>query len=91
MKLVSGRLTVLNKLGLHARAAAKVVKTASIFESDIFLGNDDREVNAKSIMGVMMLAATQGVTLEVRVEGEDEKDAFTAIERIFNERFGEEE
>ena len=91
MKLVSGRLTVLNKLGLHARAAAKVVKTASIFESDIFLGNDDREVNAKSIMGVMMLAATQGVTLEVRVEGEDEKDAFAAIENIFNERFGEEE
>ena len=91
MKLVSGRLTVLNKLGLHARAAAKVVKTASIFESDIFLGNDDREVNAKSIMGVMMLAATQGVTLEVRAEGEDEKDAFAAIENIFNERFGEEE
>lgn len=91
MKLVSGRLTVLNKLGLHARAAAKVVKTASIFESDIFLGNADREVNAKSIMGVMMLAATQGVTLEVRVEGTDEKDAFTAIESIFNERFGEEE
>lgn len=91
MKLVSGRLTVLNKLGLHARAAAKVVKTASIFESDIFLGNDDREVNAKSIMGVMMLAATQGVTLEVRVEGEDENDAFAAIESIFNERFGEEE
>lgn len=91
MKLVSGRLTVLNKLGLHARAAAKVVKTASIFESDIFLGNGDREVNAKSIMGVMMLAATQGVTLEVRVEGEDENDAFAAIESIFNERFGEEE
>ena len=91
MKLVSGRLTVLNKLGLHARAAAKVVKTASIFESDIFLGNDDREVNAKSIMGVMMLAATQGVTLEVRVEGEDENDAFAAIESIFNGRFGEEE
>lgn len=91
MKLVSGRLIVLNKLGLHARAAAKVVKTASNFESDIFLGNDDREVNAKSIMGVMMLAATQGVTLEVRVEGEDEKDALAAIEKIFNERFGEEE
>lgn len=91
MKLVSGRLTVLNKLGLHARAAAKVVKTASIYESDVFLGNDDREVNAKSIMGVMMLAATQGVTLEVRIEGEDEKDAFAAIESIFNERFGEEE
>ena len=91
MKLVSGRLIVLNKLGLHARAAAKVVKTASNFESDIFLGNDDREVSAKSIMGVMMLAATQGVTLEVRVDGEDEKDALVAIERIFNERFGEEE
>ncbi|MXW47582.1 MAG: HPr family phosphocarrier protein [Gammaproteobacteria bacterium] len=89
--MVSGRLTVLNKLGLHARAAAKVVKTASKFESDILLGNDDREVNAKSIMGVMMLAATQGVTLEVRVEGDDEKDAFAAIESIFNERFGEEE
>ncbi len=89
--MITGKLTVANKLGLHARAAALVVRTAAGFESDIFLSNGDREVKAKSIMGVMMLAATRGTVLDLRVEGADAKEAFHAIEEVFSQRFGEEE
>ncbi len=78
-------------LGLHARAATEVVRTASRFESEVWLSNSSREVNAKSIMGVMMLAATQGTTLNLRTDGADERDAFTAMEDIFKKRFGEDE
>ncbi len=89
--MVAGKIKVLNKLGLHARAAAQVVRTASGFESGIYLSNSAREVSAKSIMGVMMLAATQGTELELRVEGADENEAFAAIESNFSQRFGEDE
>ncbi len=82
---------MLNTLGLHARAAAQVVRTASAFQSKVYLGNGEREVSAKSIMGVMMLAATQGMTLALRVEGADEREAYTAMNEIFNQRFGEDE
>lgn len=78
-------------LGLHARAAAEVVRTASAFESQVWLSNSTRKVNAKSIMGVMMLAATQGSKLKLWADGEDENEAFAAMEDIFNKRFGEDE
>ncbi len=86
-----GKLTVTNKLGLHARAAALVVRTAAGFASNVLLSNGEREVSAKSIMGLMMLAATSGTILNLRVEGPDAEDAFNAIEDIFNQRFGEDE
>ena len=89
--MVEGEVQVLNVLGLHARAATEVVRTASGFESEVWLSNSSREVNAKSIMGVMMLAATQGTTLKLRTDGLDERDAFAAMNDIFNNRFGEDE
>lgn len=84
-------IEVSNKLGLHARAAAKLVNEASSFESTIKLRNDDREVDATSIMGVMMLAASKGTQLELRVAGADEQFAMDAIVELFESRFGEEE
>ena len=89
--MLSENLTIINKLGLHARAAAKLVKTASGFSSQIHLTVDLQQVNAKSIMDIMMLAATQGTKVSLRVEGNDEDEALTAISTLINERFGEEE
>ncbi len=82
-------LQIINKLGLHARAAAKVVHTANEFESEVFLGVDGEEVNAKSILGLLTLAATQGTPLTLRVEGPDHAEAAAAIEALFRNRFGE--
>jgi phosphocarrier protein len=84
-------IEVTNKLGLHARAAAKLVNEASSFESTIKLRNDDREIDATSIMGVMMLAASKGTQLELRVDGADEQFAMDAIVELFESGFGEEE
>jgi len=83
------KLQIINKLGLHARAAAKVVHIANEFESEVFLGVDGEEVNAKSILGLLTLAATQGTPLTLRVEGPDEAEATAAIEALFRNRFGE--
>lgn len=80
---------VVNKLGLHARAAAKFVTLASRFESDIKLSKDGREVNAKSIMGVMMLAAGRGVTVRIEAQGADAEQAVTELEKLVLNRFGE--
>ena len=85
------QVQIINKLGLHARAAAKVVHTASNYESDIFIGTDDEEVNAKSILGLLTLAATKGTPLAVRAEGDDEEDAVIALVELFAARFGEPE
>ena len=82
-------VTVINKLGMHARAAAKFVSLASSFVSDIELGKGNRKVNGKSIMGVMMLAASQGTTVTLYVNGNDEKEAASELERLINQRFGE--
>ena len=82
-------LQIINRLGLHARAAAKVVHTANEFESNIFLGVDGEEVNAKSILGLLTLAAAQGTPLTLRVEGPDHVEAAAAIEALFQDRFGE--
>lgn len=87
--LLKGTLTIVNELGLHARAAAKLVKLASGFNSEILLKRQHREVNAKSIMGVMLLAAAQGTELELIVSGEDEELAFAQLSKLINNGFGE--
>ncbi len=84
-------VVICNKLGLHARAAAKFVTLAAQFESDIRLARGVREVNGKSIMGVMMLAATQGTTLHIIATGTDETSALQRLEQLVGERFGETE
>lgn len=85
------QIEVSNKLGLHARAAAKLVHTASRFESEVTIGMDNEEVNAKSILGLLTLAATKGSKLRVRAEGRDEDAAIEAVVELFENRFGEPE
>ena len=82
-------VTIINKLGLHARAAAKFVTTASRFGADIKLMKGSREVNGKSIMGVMMLAASQGSQLQIHADGEDAEKALDSLEELIQARFGE--
>ena len=82
-------VTILNKNGLHARPAAEIVKTASKFSSDIVIVRDELEVNGKSIMGVMMLAAEFGATITLRASGPDEGDAVDAIATLIANKFGE--
>jgi phosphocarrier protein len=88
--LIEKEITVTNRLGLHARPAAKVVQTASEFKSEIVLKRDDLQVNGKSIMGVMMLAAEMGSKILIRAEGEDEIRAVEALASLFQDKFGEE-
>lgn len=80
---------IVNKLGLHARAAAKFVTLASKFEADIRVRKESREVSGKSIMGVMMLAAANGSTITLIAEGSDEQQALTELEALVADRFGE--
>ena len=87
--MVQVELVIVNKLGLHARAAAKLVTCASRFQSHIRLTRDSHEVNGKSIMGVMMLAASQGTTLTLEIDGEDEEQALSALVELVANRFGE--
>ena len=89
--MIKQNITIINKLGLHARAASKLVNCASQFESDVFIGRSGNQVNAKSIMGVMMLAASKGVELELEVNGNDEQVCQQAITDLINNRFGEDE
>jgi len=84
-------LEIVNKLGLHARAAAKLTQIAGAFRSEIWLSRSGRRVNAKSIMGVMMLAAGQGTSVLVEASGDDAEAAVAAIARLVSERFGESE
>jgi len=84
-------LTICNKLGLHARASAKLATEASRFDAEIKLIKDDIEVNCKSIMGIMMLAASKGMSLKVSAEGADADAALEAITTLVNNRFGEAE
>ncbi len=81
-------MLIRNQLGLHARACALFVKTAARFKSDVFVSRDDLEVNGKSIMGVMMLAAEEGSTIVVRVEGPDEAEALDALQGLVDGKFG---
>jgi len=80
---------IVNQLGLHARASAKLTQLASSFKSDVFLIKDDQKINAKSIMGVMMLAVGFGSTIDVEVDGEDAQTAMTRIVELFAQKFGE--
>ena len=82
---------IINKLGLHARAAAKLTQIAGGFQSEIWLSRSGRRVNAKSIMGVMMLAAGQGTSVLVEARGEDADNAIAAIAKLVADRFGESE
>ncbi len=87
--MVERSVQILNKNGLHARPAAEIVRAASKFKSDITIVRDDLEVNGKSIMGVMMLAAECGATINVRATGPDAEQAVAAIEALVHDRFGE--
>ena len=89
--MVSEQITIINKLGLHARAASKLVNRASQFESDILIIRDDNRVNAKSIMGVMMLAASKGTEITLEADGADEQGCLNAIVELINNRFDEAE
>jgi len=82
-------LEITNRLGLHARASVKLTQTAGRFSSEIWLSRNGRRVNAKSIMGVMMLAASRGTTVLVEVEGPDESTALEALSQLIATRFGE--
>ena len=89
--MIKSSISISNKLGLHARASAKLTKLAGGFASEIHLARNGRRVNAKSIMGVMMLAAGLGSLVEVEVEGSDEKAAMTALRALIEGKFGESE
>ena len=84
-------ILIINKLGLHARASTKLTQTASQFKSDIWIERNGRRVNAKSIMGVMMLAASKGSTVSLEATGVDESAAIEALVELINNRFGEPE
>ncbi|AEQ95614.1 HPr family phosphocarrier protein [Xanthomonas oryzae pv. oryzicola] len=87
--MLERELIVSNRLGLHARATAKLVQTLSSYRSNATLAAKGREVNAKSIMGVMLLAAGQGTSVVVRLNGEDEAEALQALVDLFERRFDE--
>jgi phosphocarrier protein len=86
--LTEAQLVIRNQLGLHARACALFVKTAARFRSHVFVSRDDLEVNGKSIMGVMMLAAEEGSMIKVRADGEDEVQAVAALRELVDGKFG---
>jgi len=83
------QVEIVNKLGLHARASAKLTQLASQFKSDVWLTRNGRRVNAKSIMGVMTLAAAKGSQIEIETDGEDEQTAIGAILHLIEDKFGE--
>lgn len=89
--MIRRSVDVINRLGLHARAAAKLVTTASQFQASILVSKDGRAVDGKSIMAVMMLAASCGSVLELTSEGPDEQAAMDALSALINDRFGEEQ
>jgi len=81
---------IMNKLGLHARPSARLTQLASSFKSDVFMARNGRRINAKSIMGVMMLAAAKGSTVTLETNGEDEQEAIDALAGLITSGFGEE-
>lgn len=89
--MVESKLEITNRLGLHARAAAKLVHTAGIFNSFVTLVKDGEEVDAKSILGILQLGAAQGTEISIRCEGRDESEALEAVARLFADRFGEDD
>lgn len=89
--MANRQIEIINKLGLHARAAAKFVQTTSRFASEINIHYNGKDVSGKSIMGVMMLAAGKGSEIIISAEGTDEEEALNSIESLINDRFGEDE
>ena len=87
--MIQTRIQISNKLGLHARASAKLTKLAGSFQSEVFLSRNGRRVNAKSIMGVMMLAAGLGSEIEIETSGADEQAAMDALRVLIDGKFGE--
>jgi phosphocarrier protein HPr len=87
--MIKTTATISNKLGLHARASAKLTKLAGGFASDVWMSRTGRRINAKSIMGVMMLAAGLGSEVEIETEGSDEQAAMDALLALINDKFGE--
>ena len=82
---------IANKLGLHARASAKLTQLAGKFQSEVWMSRNGRRVNAKSIMGVMMLAAARGTTVTIETSGPDEEEAMSALLELIKDKFGESE
>jgi len=89
-KIVTKTFTILNKLGLHARPVAMFVKTANKYQSEIIVEKNNETVNGKSIMGMMMLAAGKGSVIKVTAKGPDAEEAINEIEKLINNKFGEE-
>jgi phosphocarrier protein len=89
--MLQREVEIVNKLGLHARASAKLTQIAGKYQADVWLSRNGRRVNAKSIMGVMMLAAGKGSTITIETDGVDEAEAMTALEQLVAARFGERE
>lgn len=85
------KVEIINKLGLHARAAAKITQLAGNFKSEVWLSRNDHKVNAKSIMGVMMLAANKGSIINIETIGSDETEAMVALVKLISDYFGENE
>lgn len=88
--MITKKLSILNKLGIHARPAAQFVRVASRFESDVTVEKDDESVDGKSIMGLMMLAVGWGAEITVTAEGPDEEETIKALEELIQSKFGEE-
>ena len=89
--MIQQEIEIINKLGLHARASAKLTQLAAKFKSDVWMTRNARRVNAKSIMGVMMLAAGKGSKVMLEAEGPDERECFDALVALINDKFGENE
>lgn len=89
--MIKESIEIINKLGLHARASTRLTQVASQYVSDIWITCNDRRVNAKSIMGVMVLAAAKGSTIELEANGSDESEAIAALQTLINNYFDEEE
>lgn len=87
--MIERQVEIVNRLGLHARAAAKLVHLTSGYRSQVWLAKDGEEVDAKSILGILLLAAAQGSSVIIKCAGEDEKEAIEAIEKLFVDRFDE--
>ena len=87
--MIEKEITICNRLGLHARAAAKFVRAANNFKSKITLGKNARRIDGKSILGILMLAASQGTDLTLRVEGPDEREACQSLVSLIEDKFGE--
>jgi phosphocarrier protein len=87
--MLKREVQISNKLGLHARASAKLTQLAGKYRAEVWVARNGRRVNAKSIMGVMMLAAAKGATIELETDGADEQDAMEALAALINNKFGE--